>query len=610
MKFHLRIVLVVALLFSGFSTPMSLADDVAVNTSESDNYASLNGSATSKQGFQAGLTNYLGGNNNFTVSAWLLPDDTVTSTTASIFIKVNMVDYRIVGGYYAAIYNSGGTWKTELSTGIAPRLDEWQYISYVKSGNTLSFYLNGQLVYQNTDSTNIPTALTNSSSYTAVGSDPWDGSVNQASPQVNSFAGGIDEVKVWTTARTQSEIQTEMRTKVATNSANLASYWDFNGSSSSTIHDRTGLMDLTAYGTPAPSYPDVKSIFKSGSTTLLGFPRTYLNGVGGWKVPTNIPTIDLLVVGGGGGGGNNVGAGGAGGGGYYATNVPVNAGDIIPIKVGYGGAGGRRVAAGSLIYDGTNLMNGQYGDSSTVTVGGNSYLGGAGGGGRTYWNTNYCSGSGTPATWSVAGVASGSSGTASTGGLGGAPSTVQSTANGSNGFTNSITGTSIYFGSGGGAGGGWSGTVAGNGANSKGGNGSASSSGSNGAALSGAGGGGGTSNCANGGYGGSGVVFLSITTVTASASILTSANFRTTNSLVATVTYAGKVTFYSQGKRISGCINVATMGSGPYTASCNWKPTMRGTLTVTAIYTPTASPANPLLISWGKIFVSSRSIFR
>lgn len=607
MKFRLRIVLVVALLFSGFSTQISLADDALVNTSETDNYASLNGSATSKQGFEAGLTNYLGGNNNFTVSAWLLPDDTVTSTTASIFIKVNMVDYRIVGGYYAAIFNTGGLWKTEISTGIAPRLDEWQYISYVKSGNTLSFYLNGQLVYQNTDATNIPTSLNNTSSYTAVGSDPWDGSANQSSPQINSFAGGIDEVKVWTTARTQNEIQTEMRTKVATNSTGLASYWDFNGSSSSTIHDRTGLMDLTAYGTPAPTYPDVKTTTVSGNKTLLTFPRTYLNGLGGWKVPANLPTIELFVVGGGGGGGNNVGAGGAGGGGYYVTNVAVSAGDLIPIKVGYGGAGGRNTAAGSLTYDGTNLMNGQSGDSSTVTVGAATFLGGAGGGGRTYWNTNYCNGSGTPSTWSIAGTGSGSGGTPSTGGLGGSPSSTQVTANGSGGFQNSVTGTLRYYGSGGGAGGGWGGTVAGTGADSKGGNGSATTYGANGAALSGAGGGGGTSGCAIGGNGGSGVVYLSMATYTAGTSALTSATFRTGNSLVVTVNYPGKVIFYAQGKRIGGCINIATVGSGPYTVTCNWKPATRGAVTVTGIYTPTASPANTLALSWGKVFVTNRT---
>ena len=282
MKFQFRITLVFALLISGISTPFAFADDLLGNTSETDNYASLNGSVSPKQGFQAGLTNYLGGNNNFTVSAWLMPADTVTSNTASIFIKVNMVDYRIVGGYYSAIFNSGGTWKSELSTGIAPRIGEWQYISYVKSGNTLSFYLNGNLVYQLTDSTNVPTSLTNTSSYTAVGSDPWDGTVNQATPQVNTFSGGIDEVKVWTTARTQSEIQSEMFTKVANNASGLASYWDFNGSATSTIHDRTGLMSLTAYGTPAPTYPDVKTTSVNGIKTLLTFPRVYINGLGGW----------------------------------------------------------------------------------------------------------------------------------------------------------------------------------------------------------------------------------------------------------------------------------------------------------------------------------------
>lgn len=607
MRLHLRCALILALFFSGVSAPYSVADDLSGSTSETDNYASLNGSAASKQGFESGLTNYLGGNNNFTVESWILPSDTVTSTTASIFIKVNMVEYRIVGGYFAAWFNGTGSWKTEISTNIAPRIGVWQHIAYVKSGNTLSLYFNGNLAYQNTDATNIPTSLNNTSSFTIVGSDAWDGATNQPSPQMNTFSGGIDEVKVWTTARTQSEIQASMRTKIASNASGLASYWDFNGSATSTVHDRTGLMDLTAYGTPAPTYPDVKSMNIVGGKTVLTFPRTYLNGVGGWKVPAGVPSIDALVVGGGGGGGNNVGGGGAGGGGYYIANVPVAVGDLIPVRVGFGGAGGRTTAAGSITYDGTNLINGQSGDSTTVTIGANTFLGGGGGGGHTYWGNNTCGGSGSPSSWSVAGTFSGSGGTGYTGGLGGTPSSTQSVANGANGYISASIASGIYYGSGGGAGGGWSGTVGGNGANSKGGNGSSSGAGSNGALMSGAGGGGGTQSCANGGYGGSGVVLLAMTSLTASTSSLTTATFRSQNSLVATVNYVGKVTFYAQGKRIAGCINVSTTGSGPYTATCNWKPATRGAQSVSATYTPTASPSNAISLSWGSIFVSNRS---
>jgi hypothetical protein len=610
MKLRVVCGLILALIFSGVSAPASFADDVSGTTSETDNYGSLSGSATAKQGFQAGLSNYLGGNNSFTVEAWILPADSMSATTGTIFAKTDMVQYEIASGTFQAIFNaSGGGWRGSISTSIKARLGEWQHVAFAKSTNTLSLYLNGQLVYQLTDATNIPTALNNTSTYTSVGSNPWNGSINQTSPAGNLFAGGMDEVKVWTTARTQSEIQISMRSKVASNSAGLASYWDFNGGATSVIHDRTGLMDLTAYGTPAPIYPDVKTNTVSGNTSTYTFPRTYLNGLGGFKVPVGVTRVDALVVGGGGGGGNNVGAGGAGGGGYYISNASVSSGDLLAVKVGYGGAGGRYLAGGSLTYDGNDLMNGQSGDSSTITIGANTYLGGAGGGGHTIWSTNYCNGTGTPSVWSVGGTSSGTGGTGYNGGAGGIPNSNQALANGATGYTSAFGGGGIFYGSGGGAGGGWNGNVVGNGANSKGGTGGASSGnpGGNGATLSGAGGGGGSVSCALGGSGGSGVVYLSMAAYTAAISNISTATYKTSTSLVATVTFSGRVTFFSQGKRIGGCINVATTGSGPYTATCNWKPALRGSVALTAIYTPTASPANAMNLSWGKIFVLNRS---
>ncbi|CAN2214045.1 Concanavalin A-like lectin/glucanases superfamily [Candidatus Nanopelagicaceae bacterium] len=608
MKFHLRLALILALVFSGISTPFAIADDSSATTSETDNYGSLSGSAVYKQGFEAGLSNYLSSSGTFTVEAWLLPSDSMSATTGSIFVKTDTFQYEIASGIYQVIFNYNG-WKSYLSTGIKARYGEWQHVAFVKNGTTFSFYLNGNLAYQLTDATNVPATLNNSSTYTSIGSNPWNGSSNQPSPQGNLFAGGIDEVKVWSTARSQSEIRLGMQTKISPSASGLISSWDFNGAATSTIYDRTGVMNMSAYGTPAPTYPDVKLTNITNFITTYSFTRTYLNGIGGWKVPTGVTRVSALAIGGGGGGGDNVGAGGAGGGGYYIPNATVNPGDLISVKVGFGGAGGSSTAAGSVTYDGTYLINGQSGDSSTVTIGSNNYLGGGGGGGRTFWDNNTCGGSGTPTTWSIAGTFSGSGGTGYTGGLGGIPSTTQSIADGATGFTSAFNSNSAYYGSGGGAGGGHQSRVGGVGANSKGGNGFAvgGTAGTSGSPLSGAGGGGGATSCGIGGNGGSGVVLLSMPSITASISTLVTATFRNQSSLVATVSYAGKVTFSAQGKRIGGCINVPTTGSGPYSATCNWKPAIRGSVAVTALYTPTASPSNAMTLNWGKVFVLNRS---
>jgi hypothetical protein len=93
----------------------------------------------------------------------------------------------------------------------------------------------------------------------------------------------------------------------------------------------------------------------------------------------------------------------------------------------------------------------------------------------------------------------------------------------------------------------------------------------------------------------------------ASFSISGSATFRTTVQITATTSVKAKVTFKVNNVRISGCVSKATAANSPYTVTCNWKPSFRGTVNLSAVATPTsagisASSATPL-----KVFVSSRT---
>ena len=74
--------------------------------------------------------------------------------------------------------------------------------------------------------------------------------------------------------------------------------------------------------------------------------------------------------------------------------------------------------------------------------------------------------------------------------------------------------------------------------------------------------------------------FATRVTLTASNSI-----YRTTQSLSTTSTSSGKVTFYSNGKVIPGCIRVLISTS----ATCTWKPSLHGFNTLKAIVTPSDS---------------------
>ena len=71
------------------------------------------------------------------------------------------------------------------------------------------------------------------------------------------------------------------------------------------------------------------------------------------------------------------------------------------------------------------------------------------------------------------------------------------------------------------------------------------------------------------------------------AGATTTATFRTSVAISATVTVASKVTFRANGRVIPGCKNRTTSGSGfNFTISCPWKPSMRGHVTVLATADP------------------------
>jgi hypothetical protein len=74
------------------------------------------------------------------------------------------------------------------------------------------------------------------------------------------------------------------------------------------------------------------------------------------------------------------------------------------------------------------------------------------------------------------------------------------------------------------------------------------------------------------------------TTTSLSAATFPNPSYRNSNLITATVSKPGKVTFYQQGVVIPGCKNKTAAST---TATCSWKPSRRGKVSVTASLTPT-----------------------
>jgi hypothetical protein len=92
-------------------------------------------------------------------------------------------------------------------------------------------------------------------------------------------------------------------------------------------------------------------------------------------------------------------------------------------------------------------------------------------------------------------------------------------------------------------------------------------------------------------------------TVTAPAS----SAYRSSSTLTSNLGVAGsdgKVTFYQNGKKISGCIGIASSG---LVATCSWRPTSRGTVRIYAQLVPTSSSYLPSISTSVQSKVNPRS---
>ena len=617
-------------------TPIAAnADNPNPSTSEIDNYISLSGSSSAKQGIQSATTsNYMSSYTSFTVEMWINPADTMTTTTGGLFTRTDMAQFDLVNGVFIVWFNSNG-WKASIDTAVKARIGEWQHVAFVKSGNVFSLYLNGTLSYQLSDATNVPTNLTTNSTYTSIGSNPWGGSANLSSPQSNLFAGGIDEVRTWSVARTQSEIQSAMNVKISPTTTNLLGYWDFNGTSNTTtLYDRTGSFNFTIFGTPAPAFPDVKTTVISSGQATVTFPRTYLNASSGFQIPTGITSAQVLVVGGGGGGGFDGGGGGGGGGVYQSSTLSVTPGSTYSIQVGAGGAAVNGYTGGSLACNGSwsgsvvGCISAAGGSSKFGNISASGGGGGGGieangaadsdasanvrGGGGGAGGQNSRSGLNSPGSGAFSGGSAATDNLNVGGGGGGssvAPGStgqISAAGNGAGGATATIN--SLIYGSGGAGGSFSSATLAtgGSGAGDGGTSGLGPTSPIANRGGGGAGGGNGsTAINARGTHGAAGIVIVryalkGFVTLTYSGT----PTFRSLTTLTATVNTASKVTFFANDKKIPGCLSLLTSAN---VATCYWKPSTRGSISISIQVTPIDTNYSSIRQNLSSFFALSRS---
>ncbi len=394
---------------------------------ETDTALSLNGTNQFAQATDDAAFDITGA---ITVEAWVYMKSYNSSTWNMVVNKEVSYELGVNGGVWWYALNGSAGWSGR-STGMPYVLNQWQHVAFTRaaSTNVVNFYINGALAFTGNADGAGTGSIANSADYMTIGGRRAIG-VSTTS----FFDGLIDEVRIFASARTATQIASDMQTYGPIDSTSLRVYYDGNDGTGTTLFNKasgaTSGSDLTLYN--SPTWQDVKEIDTTSQPayTLVKFPRSYITANGGWKSPSASVSFTSLVLAGGGSGGARVGTaagGGGGAGGMIESDARIlDSNTVVTVIVGQGGLGGR-TGTETTIGTGDNGQNSQlkFGASSSESF--TAIGGGAGAGG--YGTTGDISYRG-----SAGGSGGGASGSNNSGYVGGAA--LQISASGYTGYGN------------------------------------------------------------------------------------------------------------------------------------------------------------------------------
>ena len=140
---------------------------------------------------------------------------------------------------------NGNDYPTEMFSKNGVPANRWTHIAATYNGNFMKIYINGQL-----ESTMQETADIGSNNY-----DLYIGSNSSTAGQF--FSGIIDEISIWNTSRTVTQINNDYLIGLTGSETGLVSYYKFSSVSGSTISDMSGSNALGIVGDAGVSTPGV-----------------------------------------------------------------------------------------------------------------------------------------------------------------------------------------------------------------------------------------------------------------------------------------------------------------------------------------------------------------
>ena len=144
----------------------------------------------------------------FTVEGWLQTRSLYSGTCGSFVMKVRDYGFEICGGQLGGKVAANNAWTASAATTLTSAdLNIWKHAAMTYDGTSVRLYINGSLVSTVAGAhttTNNPLEF----GHWSVGAEYWNGL--------------IDEVRLYSRALTQTEIQTDMNTPIGSGTGNRA----------------------------------------------------------------------------------------------------------------------------------------------------------------------------------------------------------------------------------------------------------------------------------------------------------------------------------------------------------------------------------------------------
>jgi hypothetical protein len=187
------------------------------------------------------------GLSDVTLEAWIYPQTISTNGSPSghnanegaIIHKSGASDDNLgltVSSGGLTFYLDNGSDNTLIAS--VPSINEWAHVAATYDGSNMHIYINGILdaslsVSGSGSIINNTNTLRFGGVHGAVGGNP------------HSFDGRIDEIRIWSTARTQTQIRDNMCKKQLGSETNLLAYYRFDEPSGTSLVDHVGSNDGT-----------------------------------------------------------------------------------------------------------------------------------------------------------------------------------------------------------------------------------------------------------------------------------------------------------------------------------------------------------------------------